>query len=235
MASDAFDWRVPALRAGLALSYPFLAHAASLRDSGTLAAAALGVIVLMVLAEGLLQGRPRAWLALVVTVAGLVALARSPHAQLPLLLVPVLFIGLVASWFGRSLRAGRVPLITRIVAALDKQPPQALAPELRSYTRRLTLAWAAMLGLLAACNLVLALLAVPGGLLAHFGVDPPVAVGEAQWSWFANGLNYGLVGGFFVLEYLYRKRHFPGRYRNFADFLRRMAGLGPAFWRDLLR
>jgi hypothetical protein len=72
-------------------------------------------------------------------------------------------------------------------------------------------------------------------LLVHFGVDPPIAVGEAQWSWFANGLNYGLVGGFFVLEYLYRKRRFPGRYRNFADFLQRMARLGPAFWRDLLR
>ena len=235
MSAAAPDWRVPALRAGLALSYPFLAHAASLRDSGGLAAAALGAIVLMLLAEGLLHGRPRTWLALLVAVAGLAALARSPHAQLPLLLVPVLFIALVATWFGRSLRAGRIPLITRIVAALERQPAQALAPELRTYTRRLTLAWAAMLGLLAACNLVLALLAVPGGLLVHFGADPPIAVGEAQWSWFANGLNYGLVGGFFVLEYLYRKRRFPGRYRNFADFLRRMAGLGPAFWRDLLR
>lgn len=232
---SATDWRVPALRAGLALSYPFLAHAASLRDSGMLAAAALGAIVLMVLAEGLLHRRPRAWLALLLAIAGLAALARSPHAQLPLLLVPALFIALVATWFGRSLRAGRVPLITRIVAALEREPARALAPALRSYTRRLTLAWAVMLGLLAACNLVLALLAVPGGLLAHFGAEPPFAVGEAQWSWFANGLNYGLVGGFFVLEYLYRKRRFPGRYRNFADFLRRMAGLGPAFWRDLLR
>lgn len=235
MSAAVPDWRVPALRVGLGLSYPFLAHVASLRDSGALAAAALGAIVLMVLAEGLLHGRARAWLALVAAAAGLAVLARSPHAQLPLLLMPVLFIALVATWFGRSLRAGRVPLITRIVAALERRPAQELAPELRGYTRGLTLAWAVLLGLLAACNLVLALLAVPGGLLAHFGIDPPVAVGEAQWSWFANGLNYGLVGGFFVLEYLYRKRRFPGRYRNFVDFLRRMAGLGPAFWRDLLR
>lgn len=235
MSTAASDWRVPAARVGLALAYPFLAHAASVRDSGALAAAALGTIVLMVLAEGLLHGRARAWLALAACVAALVALARSAHAQLPLLLVPVAFIALVAFWFGRSLVAGRVPLITRIVAALDRQPPGELAPGLRRYTRRLTLAWAVVLSLLAACNLVLALLAVPGGLLASLGIAVPLAVSEAQWSWFANGANYGLVGGFFFAEYLYRKRRFPGRYRSFLDFLRRMAGLGPAFWRDLLR
>ena len=231
----ASPWLVPALRVALAVSYPFLAHAASLRDSGVLAACALLSIVLMALVEGLLQRRAAAWLALAATVAVLAWLAQSRHAQVPLLLVPVAFIVLVAWWFGRTLRAGQTPLITHIVSALEARPAAELEPELQVYTRRLTWGWAAVLGALALCNLVLAAIAVPGGLLATFGVAAPVTVTEAQWSWFANWFNYGLVGGFFVLEYLYRKRRFPGRYRNFADFARRMAGLGPVFWRDLFR
>ena len=52
---------------------------------------------------------------------------------------------------------------------------------------------------------------------------------------FANWLNYGLVGGVFALEFMVRKRRFPGRYKNAADFFRRCASLGPAFWRDLFK
>lgn len=225
----------PLLRLLLAAAYPFLAHAASLRGDGTLAALAFGDIAVILLLDPLLRGRALAWIALLAIAAGLAWLARSPHALLPLLLVPVLFIGLVAWLFGRTLRAGSVPLISRIVAALEGVPPAQLAPELRVYTRRLTAAWAWLLGLLAAVNLVLALIAVPKGLLASIGVAPPVQVSEAQWSWFANGLNYGILAAFFLLEYHYRKRHFPGRYRNFADFLRRMARLGPGFWSTLFR
>lgn len=228
-------WLVPGLRIALALAYPFLAHAASLRDSGTLAAWALATIVLMALVEGLLQRRPDAWLALVLAAAALAWLAQSRHAQLPLLLVPVAFIAMVGWWFARTLRAGQVPLISRIVAALEGKPASQLDPDLRRYTRRLTLGWALVLAALGLCNLVLAAIATPQGLLASAGIAAPFTVTEAQWSWFANWLNYGLVGGFFMLEYLYRKRRFPGRYRNFADFVGRMARLGPAFWRDLLK
>lgn len=228
-------WLVPATRVALAVAYPFLAHAAAARDSGVLAACALGTIVLMALAEGLARGRARSWLALAAAALALAWLAASPFARLPLLLVPVAFVGLIAWGFARTLRAGRVALITRIVSALDGLPPDRLAPDLLRYTRRLTLAWALVLAALGLCNLALAALAVPTGLLASAGIVPPLAVTEAQWSWFANWLNYGLVGGFFVLEYLYRKWRFPGRYRNFLDFLRRMARLDPAFWRDVFR
>lgn len=225
----------PALQLAAAVPYPFLAHAASVRASGVLAACALGTIVLMVLAEGLLRGRARAWLALLAAAVALAWLAGSRHALMPLLLVPVAFVAMVAWWFARSLRAGRVPLIARIVSALDGTAPAHLEPTLYRYARRLTLAWALVLGLLCLCNLVLAAIAVPRGLLAGFGFDPPLSVTEAQWSWFANWLNYGLVGGFFLLEFAYRKRRFPGRYQSLLDFLRRLSRLGPAFWRGLLR
>ncbi len=234
-AGTTSPWAAPGLRIACAVAYPFLAHAASVRQSGVLAACALGALVGMALADGLVQRRASAWLALVLAVAGLAWLAGSRWAQLPLLLVPVAFIGMIGWWFARTLRAGRVPLISKIVAAMERVPAEQLEPRLRTYTRRLTLGWALVLGLLGLCNLVLAAVAVPNGLLASFGIAAPFTVTDAQWSWFANWLNYGLVGGFFTLEYLYRKRRFPGRYRNFLDFAQRMSRLGPVFWRDLFR
>lgn len=219
----------------LALAYPWLAHAATTRQDPLLAALALGDIALIVLLEPLLHGRIRAWLAAAVIAFGLWRLAPSPYALLPLLVVPSAFVALVAWTFGRTLRAGHVPLITRMVTALDGVPLHELAPDLVSYTRRLTATWAVVLGALAIVDFALALLVVPGGLLDEMGIAPPVAVPRQTWSWFANGLNYGLVGGLFVGEYFYRVRRFPGRYTSFFDFLRRMGGLGPAFWRDALR
>ncbi len=224
------------LRLLLAAAYPLLAHTASARGSALLAALALAVIVLVVLLEPLAALRAWAWALLLACVAGLVALARSEHALLPLLAPPVLINALVAWLFARTLRAGRVPLISRIVSALYQQPPADLAPALRAYTRSLTRTWACLLSVLALANLVLALLVVPDGGLAQFGIAAPWPVPRAHWSWFANLLNYGLVGGLFVGEYRWRKRRFPQRpYRDFPDFLQRMAALGPAFWRDVLR
>lgn len=231
----AMPWAAPALRIACAVAYPFLAHGASVRESGALAAGALGTLVGMALADGLVERRAGAWLALLAAAAGLAWLAGSRWAHLPLLLVPVAFIAMIAWWFGRTLRRGRTPLIRKIVAALERVPAEELEPDLQAYTRRLTLAWTLVLGGMALCNLALAAVAVPNGLLAGFGIAAPVTVTDAQWSWFANWFNYGLVGGFFTLEYLYRKRRFPGRYRNFLDFATRMSRLGPAFWRDLFR
>lgn len=219
----------------LALAYPWLAHAASTRGSSALAIIALADLALVILIDPLLRLRGWAWMTALLVALGLWRLSLSAHALLPLLLVPVAVLAFIAWMFGRTLRPGRVPLITRIVAALEAMPAAQLAPELQRYTRRLTAAWAAMLATLALVNLMLALIAVPRGLLASIGIAAPWVVTETQWSWMANLLNYGLVAGFFVGEYLFRKRVFPGRYRNFLDFMRRMGSLGPAFWATLLR
>ena len=219
----------------LALAYPWLAHAATTGGSGVLAAIALADIALIVLLEPLLQRRRWAWLLLAAVAVVLWRLAHSPHALLPLLLVPVAFIALVAWTFGRTLRAGRTPLVTRMMLALERDPAMPIDPRQLGYTRRLTLVWSATLGLLALANLVLALVAVPRGLLASIGVAAPFVVTETQWSWFANLLNYGLIGGLFVGEFALRKRVFPGRYRSFAHFLRQLAALGPDTWKQLLR
>lgn len=222
-------------RTALAAAYPFLAHAASARESGMLAAFASIDIALILLLPALARGSWKAWIALISATLLALLLARTHYALVPLLLVPVLFVGLVAWGFARTLRDGRVPLISRIVSALEAKDPAQLEPDIAGYTRRLTGVWAAVLSLLAMVNLALALLAVPRGLLATFDIPVLWPVGERLWSWCANAATYGLVGGLFVAEFLYRSRRFPGRYQSPLDFARRMAALGPGFWNGLFR
>ena len=66
---------------------------------------------------------------------------------------PVLVLGWLAAFFGRTLIVGRVPLIERIARVSDP----ALPPALARYTRRLTAIWAAYF-VLAACMSLLATL-----------------------------------------------------------------------------
>ena len=222
-------------RGVLVLAYFGLAHAASARHDPVLAALALGDIAAIVMLEPLLRANARAWGIAALVAVALVALARTSFAPLALLLVPAAIVALVSWTFGRTLRAGRTPLITRMVSLIEGIAVHDLAPALAAYARGLTATWAIVLAFLAAADLALALSAVPGGLLDSVGIAPPIAISREAWSWFANGLNYGLVGGLFVGEYYFRVRRFPGRYTSFFDFLRRMAGVGPAAWRGILR
>lgn len=226
---------VLAVEIALAVAYGVLAHLSSARDSHPLALAALLALVLLMLASPMAARRAWAWLALPLLAAGCWALYRAGHAPLPLLLVPVAFVGLVAWMFGRTLRPGRLPLITRIVTVLDDVTVERMEPALARYTRGLTLAWTVLLLVLAAVNLLLALIASPDGLLAELGLDAPVTITRTQWSWFANLFNYGIIAGFFVVEFQLRKLRFPGQFTSFAAFLRSLGTLGPSFWRDQLR
>lgn len=220
----------------LSVAYPFIAHAASTLRDPALAALALLDIVLILLVVPLARGR--AW-ALVLVAAAMAGLWRAQDsALLPVLLLlpPVVFPWLVAWFFARTLRAGQVPLISRIVSGLEQCPPADLAPALKAYTRGLTRLWALVLASMGVANLLLGLVAVPDGLLAQLGHAPPVTVSQATWSWIANLIDYGVAALLFAIEYVVRQRVFPDRpYRNFPDFLRRLGALGPAFWRDVMR
>jgi len=225
-----------AARVLFALAYPPLAYWATRDGGGAAAALALGDLALVFLADPLLRLRARAWAVALLLGGALAVLARTEAAQMLLLVPPVLFLALLAWLFGRSLRAPREPLITRIVAALHGFPASGLSDELLRYTRRLTGAWALLLALLAAVNGVLAFAEVPGGVLARLGHPPAWGIAREDGSLLANLVNYGVVGAFFIGEYLVRGRIFADRpYRHFFDFLHRMGRLGPAFWRELLR
>lgn len=233
--ADALSRAAFALRCLAAIAYPLLAHAATLSGDGRLAAAAALDLALLALAAPLLRGRPPAWACFALAALAAAWLARGQHALLPLLLAPPAFVA-VAGWaFARTLRAGRVPLVGRIAAALDGVDWPALPAPVRAYTRRVTVAWASLLGGLAVVDAALALLAVPGGLLARFGVAPAFAIAETDWSWFANIGDYAVIGGFMFAEYGYRRLRFPEQAQGLLAFLQRMARLGPSFWREALR
>ena len=219
----------------LLLAYIPLAHFSVVYAEPRLVALALGAVVMGFVLEGLWRPSWRAWLVFLPLAGLLVWWSSMPKIALALLLVPVLFLGMFCWVFARTLRPGRVPLISRIVAAMEGGSVDQLAPDLRRYARNLTVIWALALGGLGLVNLLLALIAAPGGLLAQIGIQPAWQVSDTQWSWFANVANYGVVGLIFVIEYLYRAHRFPGRYKSPLDFVRRAAALGPATWRELLR
>ena len=213
----------------LALAFPALAHASAVTASLELATAA--VACLLILACLPLRARPVLALSLLAAGAALLALLHaSGHAHLPLMLPPVLFNLAVGLYFARSLAPGRMPLIERIVRALNNG--QVHDSGVPAYARAWTRAWAVILLTLAAINAALALLAQPNGVLLGLGFTPPLTVPLALWSLFANLLNYLIVAVVFVGEYAYRCRRFPhSDYGGFVGFLKRVGRLGPAFWR----
>jgi uncharacterized membrane protein len=225
-----------AARLLLSAAYPVLAHLASEAHSPRLAALALMDIVLILLVGPLLRRHPAAW-GFTLAMAALLWQVRDASV-LPMLLLapPVIVMALLSWWFARTLAPGDRPLITRLMMALEGYGPGQVPPALLAYTRRLTAVWAVLLGVLAVANAVLGVYAVPDGLLARLGHPPAFPVPQAAWSWFAHVLNYGIVGGVFVVEYRVRVRRFPDRpYRNLPDFLRRLGTLDPAIWRAAMR
>jgi uncharacterized membrane protein len=158
----------------------------------------------------------------------LYAITGSAAAPRLLFLPPVLIIGFMAWVFGHTLRRGRTPLIESIIRALN--PQDSLNEDITSYARRLTGVWTALLVVLVVINTALALCAEPGGLLLTFGVQPAVTVPLSVWSLFANVLNYLLVAGLFVGEFMFRRRRFPQQpYSGLLDFTRKVASLGAMF------
>lgn len=185
----------------LILAYPILVHLAVLLHQPLLQWLALCCLVAVPLYAGLRHARWRSWLAYLLLVALLYMLARSGGGRYALFLPPVLLPAVAAWFFGRSLRSGQVPLITRIARATRDG---ALPPELADYTRRVTLLWALALGGIGLLSL----------LLAVFAPMP-------LWSLFTNFINYLLLAALFPLEYLYRRiryQHLP--HTGFIGYLR---------------
>lgn len=213
----------------LALAFPLLAHAAAITGSQALALASVAVLVLAVTWP--LRRRGFAFSLILAAAGGVFAAAwRAGQVHALTMLPPILITFAVAWQFARSLQPERTPLVQRIAAALH---PESLAvPGVVAYARRVTLLWAVLLGALCAIDTVLALLAVPGGLLEAIGVEPFAPVALRHWSLFANVASYVAIAGFFAGEYAWRRHRFPQQpYRGFGDFLARVARLGPAFWR----
>ncbi|QID16471.1 hypothetical protein G3580_01830 [Nitrogeniibacter mangrovi] len=94
----------------------------------------------------------------------------------------------LAGLFGRTLGAGRTPMVSLFAQTVHGP----LAPPLARYTRRVTVAWTAVFCLMAAASLVLF-------FSGHV----------ASWSLFANVLTPILIPAVFLIEYLVRRRVLP--------------------------
>lgn len=174
-------WR--ALGIALFLAYPATAHFAR-------PATALALLATLVayIAATILIRHPARWLA-PAAAAGVLFLVQ-PDAPW-VLYVPPIAINLVLCWlFGRTLSAGRVPLIARF-AMLEQG---TLSDELAAYTRTLTWLWTLLFALAALASLLLAL-----------------SGNRDAWSLFTNLVNYLLVAALFVGEFAYRRL----RFRNY--------------------
>lgn len=188
------------------LTYPVLVHLSVILGQPVLAGAALVALYAGFAFRALARGRVAAWAGLLAA-AALAALAvRQGAALYALYLPPILLPAAMFAWWAPTLRAGRVPLVTRMATAI-RGP---LSAEHAAYTRGVTVMWVGVFALLAAAGAACALWASP-----------------ALWSLVTNVLSPVLLGLVFVVEYLFRRwylRHetHPG----FVTFLRQIARAG---------
>lgn len=213
----------------LGLACALCAHLAVEAASPALTVACIALAAAVVLSPGLARGSPKAWVAAVATAAALAFAASRRWIWLPLYAPPVLGDAFAAWLFAHTLTAGRMPLIERLIRRLHDAPDGALEPAIAAYARKLTASWAVLFAVLGTSSLVLALLAVPNGILVLLGFAPPFRVPQTVWSWFANLAEYGIAAGFFALEYAYRRTRFPQQPQaNFFSFVKKLRAIAPS-------
>jgi uncharacterized membrane protein len=206
------DARRPARRPlPLLLAYPLLAIAGAITHRQVLALAALLLLLSLLLWPALRARRPGAWLLWSGLLAGSVWLAARGLAGLALDTVPLLLNLLMAWLFGRTLRAGRQPLVAQFIEAIEGAPRLAI-PGIARYARQLTAFWAVLLAGQALLLGAMLVCQVPGGLLARLGTVPPWPIPLAWVQGYAHVGAYLLLATVFALEYLFRRwhlRHLP--------------------------
>jgi uncharacterized membrane protein len=213
----------------LAVCYPLVAHLAVLTRSPRLTLCSIAVLVTLALWPALARRSVLGWLGALAAAALLaVAFQTAPGwTWLALYAPPVLGDAFLAWVFGHTLAPPHVPLIERMVRLLHA-PAETLDAAVIRYARSLTAAWSALFGAFAVTNLLLALCAIPDGILSLFGIAPPIPVPQRAWSWFANIAEYLIAAIFLAGEYLYRTRRFPEqRYEGLTDFVRRLSAIAP--------
>lgn len=208
--------------------YALLTHLYASSHQQPWAVAALMLLALALLFPGLYARKPAAWLAGIAVGAVLLSPWFRQHVAL-VLFVPPIVANLALGWlFGHTLRAGKVPLVEQLVRLLHPEndiQDEAVWP----YSRHVTRLWSLLFLANALACLLLALFAVPGGILVSAGLLPSLQLPIHWWSWYANLGCYAMAGLLFVGEYAYRRHRFPWQpYRNFLHFCQRAATVGPA-------
>jgi uncharacterized membrane protein len=188
------------------LVYPALAIAGAITHRQELSLAALLVLLTVVLLPGLVAGRLFAWAIWIGGSTGMLALASRGWLPVVLDLIPVLVNALLAWFFGRTLKAGRQPLIAHFIAAIEG-PSRLALPGVARYARHLTAFWTVLLSTQALVLAFLLLCVRPGGLLADMGVSSPLAVPAVLATAYSHLGSYALMVAAFLCEYAFRRVH----------------------------
>jgi uncharacterized membrane protein len=184
-----------------------LIHVAVMHRTALLEWLALISLAFVPLGIPMFELRWRAWLAFATSCAGLWWLVRVGGGW-PLLYLPSIGIPAALAWFfGRTLRAARVPLISAIALAASPDLPDYL----RRYTRQLTVFWTGIFIAMTAWDAALAVFAPHG-----------------WWSFMANFANYLLIGATVAIEYLWRRLRFRDfDHPGFAEYLKIVVRANP--------
>lgn len=186
----------------LLLLYPVLLFFSLASGRSWLEFAGVTSLAILILLPALLAGR---WFALplMLIVGGLAAYGAFSNHRLLVLFLPQILIGFLLAWlFGRTLRRGSVPLITRIATAIHDDDGSTVPMR---YTRGVTIMW----------TVFFALVAVGGVMLILFAPTWPVR--------YVNVVTYGVVLLAVVGEYLFHTIRYPHpSHRGFPDFVRHL-------------
>lgn len=171
--------------AGFCIAYSVLSHFAAADPHPDLLDAAVAMVPPLALGAVLAwRSAHRFWMLLLCLAVGAALYASRQwlvqHFNWVFLLQHAGMLGLLGLAFGRSLRKGQVPMVSRFAAVIHGQ----LSPALARYTRQVTWAWTLYFATMTSVSLLLFWLA-------------PVAV----WSVFANLLNLPLLIVMFAAEY----------------------------------
>jgi uncharacterized membrane protein len=192
------------------------------------------LLVTLLLWPGLRRRSIAAGLLWIVCAAGIALLAVTGRGALALDFLPVMVNAALSAFFARTLANGHEPLIARLIGAIEG-PARLALPRVADYARRLTWAWALLLGAQAIVLTILIACAVPDGLLASFGVRPPFEITGHAWRWYLHLGSYATVLVFMVIEYAVRRwylRHIP--HPSLPTFLVRLARCWPALARSFV-
>jgi uncharacterized membrane protein len=181
-------WLWKALIVPACLGYQVLVHSALVAEHGRILRLALAAIPLLLVALWVAKSARNKLLWILVLVGAAAAVyAVEQQEQLGLAAMAALThagINLFMLWiFGRTLRAGREPLITGFARKVHGTLPAYI----EAYTRRVTIMW---------CVFFVTQIVVSSALFAFATRD--------AWSLFVNMLSLPLVALMFVAEYAYR-------------------------------
>jgi uncharacterized membrane protein len=187
----------------LALGYPLLAHLAVLTEDWRLEWLALVWLLGIAVSGALIQRRLWAWAVLFAGSALLYWLVVEGNGLYALYIPPAAIPAALLMMFSLSLRAGQIPLVTRIARLMHDGP---LPDDLVIYTRHVTQLWCCVCAAMFASAVLLALFA-PAGL----------------WSLMTNVIHYVVLGAVFILEYGYRRwRYRHHEHSGLFQYLRRL-------------